>query len=134
MKKKDLFFKSLKEFLKENLLGLSIMLGFLALFFFAFSTAAWFRPTFLKGGFAELADGVGRWRYPLFFASGAALGVSIYLAYTTWKKRNEFEELMDTDSKAEFIKSLEDLEYLAYQLGPKYEEKVWDKKQTFKIK
>ena len=31
-------------------------------------------------------------------------------------------------------KTLDDLEFLAYQLGPKYEEKVWDKKQTFKIK
>jgi hypothetical protein len=134
MGKKNNFFKIIKEFVKENLLGLSLFIGFLSLLIFLFSTVAWFRPTVLRGGFEDLAEGVGNWKYILFFVSAAALGVCTYLAYTNWKKRAEFEELMDTDSKAEFIKTLDDVEYLAYQLGSKYEERVIDKKQIFKIK
>ena len=81
-----------------------------------------------------MADGMSNWKYPLFFIFGGGLGVFIYLSYSNWKKRSKFEELIDTDSKAEFIKTLDDLEYVAYQLGPKYEERVWDRKQSFKIK
>ena len=134
MGKQDKFFRAIKMFIKENLLGLSLGLGLFFLLLFLFTTAAWFKPGILEGGFADLKDTMGNWKYPLWFISAAGLGVCIYLSYTTYKKQTKFNELMDTDSKAEFIKNLDDLEYVAYQLGPKYEEKVWDKKQTFKIK
>jgi hypothetical protein len=134
-KKKGQFFKSLKNFLKENLLGLSIALFIVSLIFFILSGAAWFLPEDkLSGGLQSFADAIGNWKYWIFLISAATLGISTYLIYSNAKKRSEFNELIETDSKQVFVKNLDDIEYLAFQLGPSYEEKVWDKKQSFKIK
>ena len=134
MAKKGQFIRTVKEFLKENLLGLSITLFCVCFVFLILSGAAWFVPGKLSGGFKSFADTIGNWKYWIFLASAALLGVSTYLIYSNGKKRSQFNEMINTDSKQVFVKNLDDLEYLAYQLGPKYEEKVWDKKQLFKIK
>jgi len=134
-KKKGQFFKNLKNFLKENLLGLSIGLFFVSLIFGILSGAAWFvPPDKLSGGLRSFADAIGNWKYWIFLISAALVGISIYLMYSNFKKRSQFNELIETDSKQVFVKNLDDIEYLAYQLGPSYVEKVWDKKQLFKIK
>ena len=133
-KKKGQFFKKFKNFIKENLLGLSIAFWFISLVFLILSGAAWFFPDRLSGGLKSFGDAIGNWKYWIFLVSAALLGITTYLMYSNFKKRSEFNELIHTDSKQVFVKNLDDIEYLAFQLGPSYEDKVWEKKQDFKIK
>lgn len=49
-------------------------------------------------------------------------------------KRRKFEELMDTDSKAQFIDDLDEIEELAYKISSHHEELVYEKKRELKVK
>ncbi len=62
---------------------------------------------------------------------------SIYFIWT-WQKmlrfRVEFHELMDTTSKAKFLRSLDRIEYLAWKLGEDAHNEVHEKREAFRIK
>jgi hypothetical protein len=126
--------RTIKEFLKENLWGLSITLWFVSAIFLFLSVLAIFFDEKLKGALLSYADNVGDWNWWIFIVSIVFVGIFTYLMWTTYKKRKEFDELIQTDSKASFVKKLDDLEFLAFQLGPSYQDKVQNKKQSFKIK
>lgn len=49
-------------------------------------------------------------------------------------KRKEFEKLIDTQSKAQFIKNLQRIEELAFSLPERYEKKIEKKKIELKVK
>jgi len=133
-KKKGQFFKTVKVFVKENLLMLSTALFGISLVALLVSGVAWFAPDRITGGLKDMAEFMGNWKYWIFLLSAFLICVAVYFMYTNYQKRTRFNEMIHMDSKAEFVKNLDDLEYLAFQLGPRYEDKVWDKKQTFKIK
>ena len=57
-----------------------------------------------------------------------------YYAFDNLRKRREFSKLLDTDSKAKFIKNQERLEFLAWTLTSEHEKEIWRKKKEFKIK
>jgi hypothetical protein len=48
--------------------------------------------------------------------------------------RRKFNKLMEEKSKAAFVKKLDDVEYLAWRLPMRYEERLKDKKKQFGIK
>ncbi|MCK4443738.1 MAG: DUF3198 domain-containing protein [Thermoplasmata archaeon] len=50
------------------------------------------------------------------------------------KKRKEFNDLMDTDSKAVFVRNYDRLEEIAYYLTESHRQKFYDKRDEFKIK
>jgi len=58
----------------------------------------------------------------------------IYYAFKMWRLRDEFHELMETGSKAMFLRSLDRIEYLAWKLGEESHQAVQDKREGFKIK
>ena len=62
---------------------------------------------------------------------------AIYFIYY-WQKmlrfRSEFHELMDTGSKAMFLRHLDRIEYLAWKLGNDAHKAVEEKREGFRIK
>ena len=49
-------------------------------------------------------------------------------------KQQQFKKLIDTGSKAIFVRNLVELEELAWKLGPKYMDIVYERKKKFRIK
>jgi len=52
----------------------------------------------------------------------------------TVRKRREFERLIDTDSKAKFVRSQDRIEFLAWILGSSFHKRVETKKVEFNLK
>jgi hypothetical protein len=76
--------------------------------------------------------GYGSW----FFAGLGGLvtlfGFIYFFDYN--KKHKKFEELIEPDSKAHFVRNLVELEELAIALGPDYESRVMEKRERYKVK
>lgn len=53
--------------------------------------------------------------------------------YDSIRKIMQLYEYLNVDSKAKFVKNLDEIEYLAWLLPRKYEELVLDKKKQFKM-
>lgn len=70
----------------------------------------------------------------LLGASVLVILIGGYYLYDNVSKRKEFEELMNTESKKEFLSNLDRIEELAYKLSTEHEEMVWEKKKELKIK
>ncbi len=50
------------------------------------------------------------------------------------RKRKEFKELMETTSKAKFIRNMDRAEFLAWKLTMDHQKQLMDKKKEFHIK
>jgi hypothetical protein len=66
------------------------------------------------------------------------IGPIVMVAGAWWladsvKKTHDLIKYLRVDSKAKFVKNLEDIEYLAWVLPRKYEDMVIDKKRQFKM-
>ncbi|MGB9636034.1 MAG: DUF3198 domain-containing protein [Thermoplasmata archaeon] len=57
-----------------------------------------------------------------------------WLLIDFFSKKKEFEKLISTQSKAQFIKNLQRIEELAFSLPEKYEKKIEKKKIELKVK
>jgi len=76
--------------------------------------------------------GYGAWFFALI---GGIVAIGGYLYFHDYnKKHKKYEELMDTNSKASFVRNIVEIEELAVDLGPQYEEEVIDKKNQLKVK
>ncbi len=65
---------------------------------------------------------------PLLLLSGG------YYFFDTIRKRREFERLIETDSKAKFVRNQDRIERLAWLLGDNYYRKSEQKKAEFNLK
>ena len=81
----------------------------------------------------ELAKPFGAWGTWLVVAAPIGLIVCVWWLYDYVKKTRELAELIDTPSKAKFVRNLDDIEYLAWSLPQRYENTVLKKKREFKI-
>ncbi|MCX6657334.1 MAG: DUF3198 domain-containing protein [Euryarchaeota archaeon] len=81
----------------------------------------------------DLSDPFGRWIAWIVVAAPIGLIVCAWWYYDYVKKIRELAELIDTPSKAKFVRNLDDIEYLAWSLPQRYEDKVLTKKKDFKI-
>jgi hypothetical protein len=83
---------------------------------------------------SDLIDQIGHWNMWLLL-----IGVLLVLFGGGYLidfllKRRKFLKLIGTGSKAVFIRSQDDIEYLAWKLGRRYELKVINKKQELRIR
>ena len=76
--------------------------------------------------------GYGSWFFVFIGGIVTILGWMYFHDYN--KKHKRFEELMETNSKASFIRNIVEIEELAIDLGPEYEERVIDKRKSLKVK
>lgn len=81
----------------------------------------------------DLSDPFGRWIAWIVVAAPIGLIVCAWWYYDYVKKIRELAELIDTPSKAKFVRNLDEIEYLAWSLPQRYEDKVLTKKKDFKI-
>ncbi len=81
-----------------------------------------------------LLDQVDMWAWFLIII-GAIIAIAGFLYYHDLNKRyKKFRELMDTDSKAAFVRNLAEIEECAIDLGPEYETQVIEKRKKLKVK
>jgi H+/Cl- antiporter ClcA len=87
-------------------------------------------PTYLSF-LKDLSDPVGSWAYWLIIIGPIALIVAVWWLYDFVKKTRKLADLIDTPSKAKFVRNLDDIEYLAWSLPSRYEQTVLRKKKEF---
>ncbi len=81
----------------------------------------------------DLSDPFGSWISWIIVAAPIGLIVCGWWYYDYVMKIRELAELIDTPSKAKFVRNLDEIEYLAWSLPQRYEDKVLTKKKEFKI-
>jgi hypothetical protein len=124
----------LKKFLTTYTLHLSIVVVALGIFFTILGLFGVFYSYLAPDFIENLLEYIKDWTLwcvlvgPLMvLIGGLYLGDNI-------SKRREFDELIETTSKAKFIRNLDQIEYLAWRLTPKHQSLVVEKKEEFKIK
>ncbi len=133
-----------KSFLTEYRLELSCLLsvlfGFLTLVgvvgaFFKSTTdgvVTYHLPKVL-GFLGQLTTPFGQWVSYLVVVGPIGLVVCLWWLYDYEKKIRELGQLIDTPSKAKFVRNIDDIEYLAWVLPQRFEDKVLTKKKEFKL-
>ncbi len=123
-------FKSLREYI----IFFSVLIMGLGLFFAISSFYGAFLSTYQPDFFKLINDILGYWTVWVLILSIIVIFIGAWYTYDTIRKRKQFEEYINTDSKANFLKHLKDLEVISYKLGTRYQEILKDKKQNWKIK
>jgi len=77
---------------------------------------------------------VGNWGYWLIGIGAVLLLIGIIWFAMYRLNVRKFNKLIEEKSKAAFVKKLDDLEYLAWRLPAKFEERLGVKKKEFGIK
>ncbi len=81
----------------------------------------------------DLADPFGNWVAWLVVIGPIAFIVCVWWFYDYVRKTRELAELIDTPSKAKFVRNLDEIEFLAWSLPQRFEDKVLVKKKEFKL-
>lgn len=81
----------------------------------------------------DLATPFGNWVAWLAVIGPIAFIVCIWWFYDYVKKTRELADLIDTPSKAKFVRNLDEIEFLAWSLPQRFEDKVLTKKREFKL-
>lgn len=84
-------------------------------------------------GLDFLSD-IGPWGYWAILLGVLAILVGGYYTYDHIAQIRKFKRLMEGRGRANFIKDLDEIERLAYGLGPSYEMKVVERKHEYKLK
>lgn len=79
----------------------------------------------------DLATPFGSWAYWLVVAGPIGLIVCVWWLYDFLKKTKDLAKLIDTPSKAKFVRNIDDIDYLAWSLPQRYEDEVLAKKKEF---
>ncbi|MEE9223465.1 MAG: DUF3198 domain-containing protein [Thermoplasmata archaeon] len=122
------------RFMKEFALELSsmvLMVGAIMAFFlvlkYGFEDVL---PFYLK----DILDGIGNWIVWMVVLGPILLMGGGWYFFDGLNKRREFSKLIDTDSKAVFLRNHDRLEELAYHLTESHKQIFYDKRDSFKIK
>ena len=132
-----------KSFLTEYRLELGCLLGLL----FAFLTIAGVVEVWVLAGteddpnilpsylswLGDLSSPLGDWATWAVIIAPIGLIACVWWLYDYVKKTRELAKLIDTPSKAKFVRNMDDIEYLAWVLPKRYENQVIDKKKEFKL-
>jgi len=78
------------------------------------------------------SDG-GNWAYWMIVVGPIGLAVCIWWVYDYFKKVQKLSRLIDTPSKAKFVRNIDDIDYLAWSLPQRFEDKVLEKKRGFRL-
>ncbi len=120
----------MREFALE-LSSIVLMIGIIMAFFVAlkygFENVL---PFYLK----DILNGIGGWIIWMTVVGPILILGGGWYFYDGLSKRREFNKLMDTDSKAVFVRNYDRLEELAYFLTEGHRQQFYDKRDEFKIK
>jgi len=125
-----------KSMITEYRLELSTLLSLLFGFLTVVSMVGVFlgddAPSYLEF-IVELGDPFGDWLTWLVVIAPVGLVVCVWWFYDYVKKTRELAKLIDTPSKAKFVRNMDDIEYLAWVLPMRFESQVIEKKKEFKL-
>jgi len=82
----------------------------------------------------SLIDPLGNWAYWLIAIGPIGLAISLWWLSDYFSKSRKLSKLIDTTSKAKFIKSMDDIEYIAWRLPKRFKLMVSKKKSELKIR
>lgn len=83
--------------------------------------------------FAPLVEALGSWAYWLVVAGPVVWVVCLWWLLDFIVKTRKLRGLVDTTSKAKFVRHLDEIEYLAWLLPERYEARVLAKKEELKV-
>ncbi len=124
-----------KAFTKEFRFELSVLMlaiGVVLTFISAIGLFVPKLPAYLIG-FQPAIKAIGPWLYWLLVIGPIMLVGGLWWFIDSVKKTLELTKYLKVESKAKFVKNLEEIEYLAWVLPRKYEDMVIDKKRQFKM-
>jgi uncharacterized membrane protein len=87
-------------------------------------------PKYLK----DLNDSVGNWIYWCILVGPVVIIAGAWYFFDNRQKRKEFKELMETTSKAKFIRNMDRAEFLAWKLTVDHQKQLIEKKKELHIK
>jgi len=91
------------------------------------------QPTGDFAAFQGLISAFGDWVYWLALIGPVGFFIVIWWALDFVLKIRKLKELIDTESKAKFIKNMDDIDFLAWRLPKRYKAMVSRKKADLKI-
>lgn len=81
----------------------------------------------------DLATPFGDWVTWFVVVSPIGLIVCAWWLYDFFRKTRKLAGLIDTPSKAKFVRNIDEIDYLAWSLPQRYEDQVLTKKKELKI-
>ncbi len=129
---------NLKMFYRKYVLQITLIGLIVNLIFFIISSLGIFmgdqevvkNNTFFKDFF----NAIGNWNYWLFIITITLVIACGWIFGDLMLKLSKFNNLVKTTSKAIFVRNQEEIESLAWKLGPKYLDTVDERKHRFRIK
>jgi hypothetical protein len=82
----------------------------------------------------NIVDSIGNWIYWCIIVGPLILIGGGWYFFDNISKRREFKELIETTSKAKFIRNQDRIEFLAWKLTPDHQNQLFEKKKEFHIK
>ena len=81
----------------------------------------------------DLVQPFGTWVTWIGIIAPVSFVVSVWWLYDYVHKVRKLTGLMDTSSRAKFVRNMDDIEYLAWVLPRRFEKQVIEKKREFKL-
>ncbi len=78
--------------------------------------------------------GLGGWSYWTVVVGILAFLFGLYWLASYLRNVRDFKKLVEEQSKAAFVKNLDDVEYLAWKLPTRFEDELSEKKRRFGLK
>jgi len=122
----------LVEYRLELSTFLSLLFGFLTIVSMIGIFLGDSAPSYLQF-IVDLGDPFGNWLTWLVVAAPIGFVVCVWWFYDYVKKTRELAKLIDTPSRAKFVRNMDDIEYLAWALPQRFEDQVIAKKKEFKL-
>ena len=82
----------------------------------------------------DFYDSIGDYNYWLFIGMVALTIAGGWIFVDAILKLQKFNKLIQTTSKATFVRNQNEIEELAWKLGPKYQDMVYERKRKFRIR
>jgi len=108
------------------LLGLATLIAVLGSFYGPELTGLW-------EVFSPVVEALGDWAYWLLIIAPIGWSVCLWWLLDFVVKARKLHRLIDTPSKAKFVRNLDEIEYLAWILPQRYEDRVLVKKEELKV-
>ena len=128
----------MKTFYRRFVLNISLIGFIISLIFLILSTLGIFfgdHESVTSNEFlTNFYNSIGNWNLWLFIIAITFTLICGWIFIDLILKRSKFNKLIQTTSKATFVRNQEEIEELAWKLGPKYMDLVDERKQKFRIR
>jgi uncharacterized membrane protein len=125
---------SLKRTITNHALIISLLLFIIGIILTLWGILGVFVYESLSDSVKDFVDSIGDWIYWCILAGPLILIAGGWYFFDNLKKRKEFKELMETTSKAKFIRNMDRAEFLAWKLTMDHQKQLMDKKKELHIK